>query len=306
MIRLVTGPLGTGKSYYMVKTGVEALESGKMLVTNFDLEPDWARRVSRRRRLFPNGKRARAYEQSLKQRYRRVDSLQELMQLRIQRQKPWVKEDRQGNPVCGPNGLPILKEGQCVVLLDEAHRWMNARNWSKEGREEILEFFALARKYGFVVLLGSQRAENLDVQVRELFEDHIQLENLKYSARLLGIRVIPFNLFLAAWSNHGWPGRFVKEERYLLKWYRHLYDTMDTGSFSEVGEDLNAAAIYMPHEDLEPAGLATMIPGQDELPAAADQDRAGAAGAGADLPPATDSSPDRVPSSPPQDPSLPA
>jgi len=248
LIRLVTGPLGTGKSYYMVKTGVEALEMGKMLVTNFDMQPDWAERVARRRRIRPNGPRARAYRDSLERRYLRVESLEELMQLRLRREKPFVKE-KKGKVLKGPDGEPVLKEGQCVVLLDEAHRWMNARSWSKEGREAILEYFALARKRGMVVYLGSQRAENLDVQVRELFEDHIQLENLKYSARLMGLRVIPFNWFLAAWSNHGWPNRYVKEERYLLKWYRHLYDTMDTGSFSEVADRGDGGQLLLPHRE---------------------------------------------------------
>jgi len=245
MIRLVTGPLGTGKSLYMVKTGIEELEMGNLLVTNFDLVDDWAERVARRRRLRPNGPKARAYAEKLRDRHRRIESLPELMEVRVRKEPPYVKTDRRGEPVLGPDGEPILKEGVCTVLLDEAHRWMNARNWSKEGREEVLEFFALARKRGFKVYLGSQRKENLDVQVRELYEDHIQLENLKYSARFLGIRVIPFNFFLAAWSNHGWPNRYVKEQRYLLGWHRHLYDTMDVGSFSEVA-DSRGGSIWLP------------------------------------------------------------
>jgi len=128
----------------------------------------------------------------------------------------------------------IVKEGSCHIFLDEAHRWMNARAWTQEGRQEILEWFALARKRGFVVWLVSQRAQNLDVQVRELFEDHIQLTNLRNSARFLGVPVIPFNLFIAAWFNHAYPGDGVQRyQRYRLNWRKRLYNTMDVGSFGE-------------------------------------------------------------------------
>ncbi len=44
MIRLVTGPLGTGKSYYGVRKAVEGLERGKIVITNFAMEDDWVAR----------------------------------------------------------------------------------------------------------------------------------------------------------------------------------------------------------------------------------------------------------------------
>src|ERR1044072_5181264 len=96
-------------------------------------------------------------------RYKRVHSLEELMKVRVRPEPPFAVPNRRGKMV--------VKEGCCVVILDEAHRWMNARSWSQQGREDILEWFALARKRGFEVYLIAQRAENLDVQVRELFED---------------------------------------------------------------------------------------------------------------------------------------
>ena len=121
---------------------------------------------------------------------------------------------------------------------------MNARSWSREGREELLEFFALARKLGMEVYLIAQRAENLDVQVRELFEDHIKLNNLRRSARLLGIPVIPFNYFIAGWRNHAYPDEVIKTERYRLGWEKRLYDTMDTVSFVEGSK--GGGGLYLP------------------------------------------------------------
>ncbi|HET8862319.1 MAG TPA: zonular occludens toxin domain-containing protein [Solirubrobacterales bacterium] len=226
MIRLVTGPLGTGKSYYGVRKAVEAIETGRMVVTNFAMEPDWIERVVMHHRILGqhrSGLRDRV--ERFEGRYKRVHTLDELMQVRVRPVAPFATANR--------TGKMVVKEGSCVVLLDEAHRWMNARSWSQKGREGILEWFALARKRGFEVYLIAQRAENLDVQVRELFEDRIGLANLRRSARLLGLPVIPFNFFIASWRNHAGGDEVVKWERYRLRWIKSLYDTMDTASFGE-------------------------------------------------------------------------
>ncbi len=237
MIRLVSGPLGTGKSYYGVRKAVQALHSGKLVATNFDLVDNWTERVARRGRFFPDSKRIRERAERMRGRYIRISNMQELTELKVRPEEPFAREVSPGKWA--------LKEGVLVVLLDEAHRWMNARSWSREGREELLEFFALARKKGMEIYLIAQRAENLDVQVRELFEDHIRLVNLRRSARVMGIPVIPFNFFVANWINHADPGEVVKVERYRLGWEKRLYDTMDTVSFSE-GERGPDNALWLP------------------------------------------------------------
>lgn len=240
MIRLVTGPLGTGKSYYGVRKAAQAIREGKMVATNFDLVDDWVGQVVRHGRFFKSSRRVRDRVERFEKRYIRITTMQELMELRVRPEDPWAREVEPGKWV--------LKEGVLVVLLDEAHRWMNARSWSREGREELLEFFALARKLGMHVYLIAQRAENLDVQVRELFEDHIRLNNLKRSARIAGIPVIPFNFFIAGWRNHAYPDEVVKHERYRLGWERRLYDTMDTVSFTE-GVRRSESALWLPRDD---------------------------------------------------------
>ena len=257
VIRLVTGPLGTGKSYYGVRKAVEAMERGKIVVTNFGMEADWVRQVVEhgkfRKGTFKLEERIERFER----RYYRVDSLDELMKVRIDPVPPFAFDRG--------DGRMQLREGAGVVILDEAHRWMNARSWGQQGREEILVFFALARKLGFHVYLLAQRAENLDVQVRELFEDHIRLNNLRKSVRILGIPVVPIDFFVATWKNHAYPDEVVKAERYRLRWIKRLYDTMDTASFG-LGEGGPSDAILLPRpQELghDPAG---MPDGGDGLP----------------------------------------
>lgn len=240
MIRLVTGPLGTGKSYYGVRKAVQSIREGKLVATNFDMAPDWVDQVVRRGHFFKKSRKLNERSERFSKRYIRITTMQQLRELRIRPEAPWARELR-------PD-VWVLKEGSLVVILDESHRWMNARSWSREGREELLEFFALARKLGMEIYLIAQRAENLDVQVRELFEDHIRLANLRRSARMLGIPVIPFNFFIAGWRNHAYPDEVIKTERYRLGWERRLYDTMDTVSFTE-GQKADDSALWLPRPD---------------------------------------------------------
>jgi Zonular occludens toxin (Zot) len=262
VIRLVTGPLGTGKSYYGVRKAVEAMRGGKLVVTNFDLVDDWADQVVRRGHLFKGSKKLDERAERFSRRWLRVRTMAELMEVRVRPEAPWAREVAPGKWQ--------IKEGSMIVLLDEAHRWMNARSWSREGREELLEFFALARKMGMVIYLIAQRAENLDVQVRELFEDHIRLNNLRRSARLLGIPIIPFNYFIAGWRSHAYPDEVIKTERYRLGWEKGLYDTMDTASFTE-GDTCSRSALYLPlgaggMDEPPAAGSASALPASDRPP----------------------------------------
>jgi zonular occludens toxin Zot len=242
LIRLVTGPLGTGKSYYGVRKAVESLRHGKLVATNFDMAADWTEQVVRRGRIRKRSRKINERVDRFSRRYFRIHTMQQLRELRIRPEPPWAREIR-------PD-VWTLKEGSLVVILDESHRWMNARSWSREGREELLEFFALARKLGMEIYLIAQRAENLDVQVRELFEDHIKLNNLRRSARVAGIPVIPFNFFIAGWRNHAYPDEVVKHERYRLGWEKRLYDTMDTVSFTE-GQRSDESALWLPRPEHE-------------------------------------------------------
>jgi Zonular occludens toxin (Zot) len=260
VIRLVTGPLGTGKSYYGVRKAAQAMREGKLVCTNFSMVDGWVDQVVRHGRLRKNSRKLDERSERFAKRYWRVSTMQELMQVRVRPEPPWAREIE--------DGKWQLKEGSLVVLLDEAHRWMNARSWSKEGREELLDFFALARKRGMHVYLIAQRAENLDVQVRELFEDHIKLNNLRRSARMMGIPVIPFNFFIAGWRNHAYPNEVIKTERYRLGWEKRLYDTMDTVSFTEGAKE--EGGLLLPFRDDEQRGEGTEA--ADAAPAAAAPD----------------------------------
>lgn len=205
MIALVTGPPGSGKSYYAVRKAADSLEKGKFVITNVPMVPDWHERVADRhplRWMLP-GRRS-----ALKARWRgRVlhigDDFSQLRKVR----------------------LKGAGEGRGVVVLDEAHVWMNSRLWRDDDRLDIVNWFSQHRKLGFDVYLITQDANNIDRQVRALFEYHVHLRNLK-KMKVAGVPVSPMNLFLAIWKWHAAKGAVVKREAYRLNWTKGLYDTM--------------------------------------------------------------------------------
>ena len=66
-----------------------------------------------------------------------------------------------------------FKEGTIRLFIDEAQLLFNAREWSKEGRAEWLEFFTQHRKYGYDIYLIAQFDRMLDRQIRSLIEYEI-------------------------------------------------------------------------------------------------------------------------------------
>ena len=116
-ITLRTAPPGGGKSYTAVRRVVEAVLEGKCVAGNVELVPDWPERIARRHWPFwlRRGRRRRFLREA-RSRYHFTEDLGELFRLR----------------------LAGRGEGRGLMVLDEAHNWMNARSWSAEDRREIV------------------------------------------------------------------------------------------------------------------------------------------------------------------------
>jgi len=286
-ITLVTAPPGGGKSYYAIRRVVDALMEGKPVAGNVELDEDWVRKIVRRNWvLWLRPFKRREFIKHAADRYHFTEDLEELFRLRLE-----GKGESRGR-----------------MVLDEAHNWMNARSWSAEDRKAIVKFFSQHRKLGWDIDLIAQHAEMIDKQVRNLCEYVVYLRNLK-KASWGGIRLFPFNLFLAITTWHASSRVIVKRELFRLTWKKDLYDTEAT-SHGLRHDDAEGGHIPFPSPPGErgqrPAagargrtrpGAADRPPADGPLPELSEAERSGEEAAGESLepehwePPAVDFTP---------------
>lgn len=63
-----------------------------------------------------------------------------------------------------------LKEGEILLIIDEAQLLFNSREWQNVSRNGWLSFFSQHRHYGYDVILAAQFDRMLDRQIRSLIE----------------------------------------------------------------------------------------------------------------------------------------
>lgn len=257
-LNYVTGPMGAGKTLNGVRRIVEAVTTGRYVITNIELRPGWERIVAAHVcRTGTPAKRRRVAAQ-LAGYYVHETDLHVAMSYR----------------------LPGEGEARGIFVWDEGQNDLNNRNWRDDGRDAILRWATQLRKLGFVGYLLSQHADNTDAALRRVCNFVIRLQNQREQVRTFGLRITPWPLFLASWypahlATVGVRVPAVKTERYFLSWHRRLYDTM--GLFHGLaGEDddgvvllpaggLPAAAPAHPGEAGEPAGRRP-LDGPESLP----------------------------------------
>lgn len=264
-LNYVTGPMGSGKSFYGVRRIVAATIAGQYAVTNVELYDDWAERVAWHVTMpWPTRKRRARVAARLASHYVYETDLAAAMKYR----------------------LPGRGEARGLFVWDETHNDLNNRNWRDDGRAAILEWGTQLRKLGFVGYLLSQHADNTDAALRRVCNFQVRLQNQKEQTRLLGMRVTPWPLFLAVWMPTNTPLvtklKPMKVERYFLNWQRHLYDThglyhgldvdtaVDVVRLPDGGLPPKAAPPSVPDDVKEGSALGTPIPSPPSLFTAAD------------------------------------
>jgi len=240
VIVAVHGKPGGGKTWTCVKIITDDLLNGRVVVTNVKLRDGWSDELASAgwRRFTSRHRRARRAAK-LRRLYLFVQNMDEL--LRVFHERP----DRY------PRSSENLCEGWWTVVLDEAHKWLNNREWKDERRQVYGSWFAEHRKLGCDVFLLSQHIDAIDKQVRDRVEYVVTLKNLK-RLQVMGVSLIPWNLFLAVWvwADGSTPTKraIAKRRLYGLDWRRALYDT-----FQLYGAVRRADAIEMPRPDTETA-----------------------------------------------------
>jgi hypothetical protein len=114
-----------------------------------------------------------------------------------------------------------------LLVLDECATWLNARSWSAEGRQRLIEWMLHARKYRWHVILVVQHYSLLDKQIRdsvlEMYGVCRRLDRAKLP--LIPIRLPKVHVCIVRYGTL--PTAMVAEKW----WYRStdLYDCYDTG-----------------------------------------------------------------------------
>jgi adenosyl cobinamide kinase/adenosyl cobinamide phosphate guanylyltransferase len=215
-LNYVIGPMGSGKSYYGVRKIVGYLCTGRYVVTNVELRDDAFDRIARHVSRFTTRRRRAELADRLRRFYVFETDLTEAVRYRV----------------------PGKGEARALFVWDETHNDLNNRAWRERlkehatarGTDALLEWATQLRKLGYVGFLLSQHHENTDAALRRVCNYLVRMQNQKDQTRMLGMRVTPWPLFLAAWYTTNTPltdrkVKPVKVERYFLGWHRALYDT---------------------------------------------------------------------------------
>lgn len=255
-LNYVVGPMGSGKSLYGVRKIVGYLLNGQYVVTNVELRPEAFDLIARRTvvgRPWAFRRRSRIADR-LRSYYVFETDLAAAIRYRV----------------------PGRGEARALFVWDETHNDLNNRNWRERakahanarGTDSLLEWATQLRKLGYVGFLLSQHHENTDAALRRVCSFVVRMQNQREQTRLLGVRVTPWPLFLAAWYPTNVPlgttSKPVKVERYFLGWHRRLYDTLGLyhGLADLSGDDvelLPAGGRATPGEAGEPVQGGTLI-----------------------------------------------
>lgn len=232
----VTGPMGSGKSYFAVRKMAEALLQRKYVVTNVPLSEDFAERITRhvpQSHIFPWTRKKRI--ELLQSLYIFEEDIKEAIRFAPPRPK------KPGN-ITG------------LFVWDEFHNDVNNRDWldDKDNRGVLNQWSTQMRKLGIAGVVLSQHADNTDTAWRRIANFEVRLRNQRDLVRVLGMRVSPIPFFIAHWMpkntqkiNRG--DNILHTERYFLGWEKKLYDTLGTfHGISDKMEEITAGFIELP------------------------------------------------------------
>lgn len=135
MVILYTGTPGSGKSYHATDVVHTATRRKKNIIANFVIK-------------LPEKQQPYFYF---------IDNKQLTVKNLIQFSKEHHKEN---------------KEGQTIIIIDEAATKFNCNSSTSKVRDEWIKFFSQHRKLGFDIILISQNDRMLDRQVRANIEYH--------------------------------------------------------------------------------------------------------------------------------------
>lgn len=115
------------------------------------------------------------------------------------------------------------KEGQTLIVIDEAQSMFNPRDFRDINRKEYNHFFSLHRHLGYNVILITQNDRLLDKQIRCLLEYEIKHRKVN-NFKLIG-RLFPFSTFACVTYWYGVREKMGVEFFMYKKSLSNMYDS---------------------------------------------------------------------------------
>ena len=169
------GTPGSGKSYDAVKSIISNLSKGRCICTNIDGMDD------------ENHLRALAAVSGLP--YEDIqDSFIYLKKDQVE--KFWSTETHYVDGV--PKKELICPRGSFIVI-DEAHKHFNSRDWQSEKNRQFADWASTHRHDGYDVLLITQDIDKIDKQVRSLIEWCYYFRKINFFGGLVNNKYIVFS-----------------------------------------------------------------------------------------------------------------
>ena len=190
MLELYSGTPGSGKSYHATERIYYSLLCGRNIIANFPVTmPKTFRKVKGEFLYLPNE------------------------QLTVNALMEFAKKFHKGR-----------KEGQTLIVIDEAGIKFNARSWQDKDRFQWLNFFSQHRKFGFDIILISQADIMLDKQMRTFIEIEHNHRKMKNCGRM-GFLLSPIMSFVDVKFWYGIKLRLGMESLRYSKKIANIYDS---------------------------------------------------------------------------------
>jgi len=141
-VYVVTGKLGAGKSLVVVDRIRQALNEGRRIATNLDLNLE-----------------------SLINQYAKQSSVTRLSDVPTRDQLDLIGLGYEGDKI------DEAKNG--ILALDECAKFLNSRSWNDKGRKAMIDWLIHARKKRWDVYFIIQDIDAMDKQIKDLFGEHL-------------------------------------------------------------------------------------------------------------------------------------
>lgn len=167
-------------------------------------------------------------------------------------------------------GHVVKREGQVLVVIDEAQITFNNREWNRQGRDAWIRLFIQHRKLGMRFVLVVQDLGMIDKQIRAVVETcghHMRVNSYGWVGRLLSVLLLGHPLSMCVYrlpfygsSKAGVIGRDAILGR------RRLYRMYDTHAMFSADLDLgiDVWGERVPQIERGPVDATAMLPGAYE------------------------------------------